>query len=170
MKENVENALKKIKPSLQADGGDVELVEVNEDGVIKVKLTGTCAGCPMSQMTLKMGIEKMLKEEVPGVKVYLKPSKIKRQIRLRKKEVEKYRLIFKKDKYMETYYESLQEQRNQELMTIMEFLNVKTMKLPYVNLKKLNPESLSEIIGNYREITSELKNSKIDAYVKKNVI
>ena len=68
MKENVENALKKIKPSLQADGGDVELVEVNEDGVIKVKLTGTCAGCPMSQMTLKMGIEKILKEEVPGVK------------------------------------------------------------------------------------------------------
>ncbi|UCB45997.1 MAG: NifU family protein [Spirochaetota bacterium] len=68
MKENVENALKKIKPSLQADGGDVELVEVNEDGVIKVKLTGACSGCPMSQMTLKMGIEKMLKEEVPGVK------------------------------------------------------------------------------------------------------
>lgn len=68
MKENVENALKKIKPSLQADGGDVELIEVNEDGVIKVKLTGTCAGCPMSQMTLKMGIEKILKEEVPGVK------------------------------------------------------------------------------------------------------
>jgi Fe-S cluster biogenesis protein NfuA len=68
MKENVENALKKIKPSLQADGGDVELVEVNEDGVIKVRLTGACSGCPMSQMTLKMGIEKMLKEEVPGVK------------------------------------------------------------------------------------------------------
>ena len=68
MKENVENALKKIKPSLQADGGDVELVEGNEDGVIKVKLTGACSGCPMSQMTLKMGIEKMLKEEVPGVK------------------------------------------------------------------------------------------------------
>jgi Fe-S cluster biogenesis protein NfuA len=68
MKENIENALNKIKPSLQADGGDVELVEVTEDGVIKVKLTGTCAGCPMSQMTLKMGIEKILKEEVPGVK------------------------------------------------------------------------------------------------------
>jgi Fe-S cluster biogenesis protein NfuA len=68
MKENIENALNKIKPSLQADGGDVELVEVTEDGVIKVKLTGTCSGCPMSQMTLKMGIERILKEEVPGVK------------------------------------------------------------------------------------------------------
>jgi Fe-S cluster biogenesis protein NfuA len=68
MKENIENALNKIKPSLQADGGDVELVEVTEDGVIKVRLTGACGGCPMSQMTLKMGIEKILKEEVPGVK------------------------------------------------------------------------------------------------------
>jgi Fe-S cluster biogenesis protein NfuA len=68
MKDDIENALAKIKPSLQADGGDVELVEVTEDGVIKVKLTGTCAGCPMSQMTLKMGIERILKEEVPGVK------------------------------------------------------------------------------------------------------
>jgi len=68
MKEDIENALAKIKPSLQADGGDVELVEVTEDGVIKVKLTGSCSGCPMSQMTLKMGIERILKEEVPGVK------------------------------------------------------------------------------------------------------
>ncbi len=68
MKEDIENALNKIKPSLQADGGDVELVEVGEDGVIKVKLTGACGGCPMSQMTLKMGIEKILKDEVPGVK------------------------------------------------------------------------------------------------------
>jgi len=68
MKDDIVNALAKIKPSLQADGGDVELVEVTEDGVIKVKLTGTCAGCPMSQMTLKMGIERILKEEVPGVK------------------------------------------------------------------------------------------------------
>ena len=58
MKDDIENALAKIKPSLQADGGDVELVEVTEDGVIKVKLTGTCAGCPMSQMTLKMGIRR----------------------------------------------------------------------------------------------------------------
>ncbi|MBN2324523.1 MAG: NifU family protein [Spirochaetes bacterium] len=68
MKDEVEKALAKIKPSLQADGGDVELVEVTEGGVIKVKLTGSCHGCPMSQITLKMGIEKILKEEVPGVK------------------------------------------------------------------------------------------------------
>ncbi len=67
MKEKVEKALNKIRPSLQADGGDVELVEVKDNGVVKVKLTGACAGCPMSQMTLKMGIEKLLKKEVPGV-------------------------------------------------------------------------------------------------------
>jgi Fe-S cluster biogenesis protein NfuA len=68
MKDDVETVLAKIKPSLQADGGDVELVEVTEDGVIKVRLTGSCSGCPMSQMTLKMGIERILKDEVPGVK------------------------------------------------------------------------------------------------------
>jgi len=68
MKEKVEATLGKIRPSLQADGGDVELVEVTPDGVVKVKLTGACGGCPMSQMTLKMGIEKMLKQEVPEVK------------------------------------------------------------------------------------------------------
>jgi Fe-S cluster biogenesis protein NfuA len=68
MKEQVENVLNKIKPSLQADGGDVELVEVGEDGVIKVKLTGACGSCPMSQMTLKMGIERLLKKEIPEVK------------------------------------------------------------------------------------------------------
>ena len=68
MKEQVENVLNKIKPSLQADGGDVELVEVGEDGIIKVKLKGACGSCPMSQMTLKMGIERILKEEVPEVK------------------------------------------------------------------------------------------------------
>lgn len=67
-KEQVENVLNKIKPSLQADGGDVELIEVGEDGIIKVKLTGACGSCPMSQMTLKMGIERILKEEVPEVK------------------------------------------------------------------------------------------------------
>ena len=67
MKEKVEKALSKVRPSLQADGGDVELVGVNDDGVVKVKLTGACAGCPMSQMTLKMGIERILKKEVPGV-------------------------------------------------------------------------------------------------------
>ncbi|MBW2111436.1 MAG: NifU family protein, partial [Deltaproteobacteria bacterium] len=61
MKENVENALQKVRPSLQADGGDVRLVDVDEDGLVKVKLMGACGGCPMSQMTLKMGIEKILK-------------------------------------------------------------------------------------------------------------
>jgi Fe-S cluster biogenesis protein NfuA len=67
MKERVEEALKKIRPALQADGGDVELVEVKEDGVVQVRLTGACGGCPMSQMTLKMGIERVLKKEVPEV-------------------------------------------------------------------------------------------------------
>ena len=67
MREQVEKALAKVRPSLQADGGDVELIDVN-DGVVKVRLTGACGGCPMSSMTLKNGIERMLKEEVPGVK------------------------------------------------------------------------------------------------------
>ncbi len=67
MKDKVEKALDKIRPALMADGGNVELVEV-EDGVVKVKLTGACAGCPMSQMTLKMGIERHLKKEIPEVK------------------------------------------------------------------------------------------------------
>jgi Fe-S cluster biogenesis protein NfuA len=68
MKEKVESALNKIRPALQADGGDVELVEVGEDGVVKVRLKGACSGCPMSQMTLKMGIERILKKEIPEVK------------------------------------------------------------------------------------------------------
>lgn len=68
MKEKVEAALNKIRPSLQADGGDVELIEVTSDGVVKVRLTGACRGCPMSQMTLKAGIEKVIKQEVPEVK------------------------------------------------------------------------------------------------------
>jgi Fe-S cluster biogenesis protein NfuA len=67
MKEKVEKALEKIRPSLQADGGDIELVDVI-DGVVKVKLKGACGGCPMSQMTLKMGVERVLKQEVPEVK------------------------------------------------------------------------------------------------------
>jgi Fe-S cluster biogenesis protein NfuA len=66
-KEQVQEALNKIRPSLQADGGDVELVEVNDSGVVKVRLTGACGGCPMSQMTLKMGIEKYLKQQLPEV-------------------------------------------------------------------------------------------------------
>ncbi len=68
MKDKVEKALEKIRPSLQADGGDMELVDVSEDGIVKVKLTGACRGCPMSQMTLKMGIEKALKQAIPEIK------------------------------------------------------------------------------------------------------
>jgi len=68
LKEKVEKALEKIRPSLRADGGDVELVEVTEDGIVKVKLQGACRGCPMSQMTLKLGIERTLKQEIPEVK------------------------------------------------------------------------------------------------------
>ena len=68
MQEKVEKALLKVRPSLQADGGDVELIEVSDEGVVKVKLTGACGGCPMASMTLKAGIERILKEEVPEVK------------------------------------------------------------------------------------------------------
>ena len=68
MKEKVEAALKKIRPMLQADGGDIELVDVSKDGVVKVKLTGACGCCPMSQMTLKNAVEQKLKKEVPGIK------------------------------------------------------------------------------------------------------
>ncbi len=68
MREAVEAALAKVRPMLQADGGDVELVEITEDGVVKVRLRGACGACPMSQMTLKMGIERYLKKEVPEVK------------------------------------------------------------------------------------------------------
>ena len=67
MKEKVEQALNKVRPALQADGGDVELVDVGSDGVVKVRLKGACGGCPMSQLTLKMGIERILKKEVPEV-------------------------------------------------------------------------------------------------------
>lgn len=68
LKEKVEEALKGIRPALQADGGDVELVEVTEDGVVKLRLKGACGCCPMSTYTLKMGIEQRLKEEIPEVK------------------------------------------------------------------------------------------------------
>lgn len=68
MKEKVEEALNKIRPMLQADGGNVDLVEVTADGIVKLKLTGSCGCCPMSQVTLKMGIERLLKEAVPEVK------------------------------------------------------------------------------------------------------
>ena len=68
MKDKIEAALKKIRPMLQADGGDIELVDVSKDGVVKVKLTGACGCCPMSQMTLKNAVEQKLKKEVPGIK------------------------------------------------------------------------------------------------------
>ena len=66
MKEKVEQALNTIRPMLQADGGDVELVDI-EDGVVKVRLKGACAGCPMSQMTIKNGVERILKDQIPEV-------------------------------------------------------------------------------------------------------
>jgi Fe-S cluster biogenesis protein NfuA len=67
IKAAVEQALAKIRPMLQRDGGDIELVEVS-DGMVKVRLTGACKGCPMSQMTMKQGVEKLLMKEVPGLK------------------------------------------------------------------------------------------------------
>jgi len=67
MRDKVEEVLDKIRPQLVMDGGNVELVEVN-DGIVKVKLTGACGGCPMATMTLKMGIEKILKQEIPEIK------------------------------------------------------------------------------------------------------
>jgi len=68
MREKVEKALDRIRPMLMADGGNVELIDVSRDGVVKLKLTGTCGCCPMSQMTLKNGVERILKQEVPEVK------------------------------------------------------------------------------------------------------
>ncbi|KXA99922.1 nitrogen fixation protein NifU [candidate division MSBL1 archaeon SCGC-AAA261C02] len=67
MREKVEEVLEKVRPQLQAHGGSVELVDVTEDGVVKVKLAGACAGCPLSTMTLSMGIERALKEEIPEI-------------------------------------------------------------------------------------------------------
>ncbi|MCX5873430.1 MAG: NifU family protein [Deltaproteobacteria bacterium] len=68
MKEEVQAALDLIRPQLQADGGDAEIVEITDEGIVKLRLKGACGGCPMSQMTLKMGIERILKEKVPAVK------------------------------------------------------------------------------------------------------
>ncbi len=68
MREKIEAALNRIRPALMADGGNVELIGVESDGTVRVKLTGTCGGCPMSQMTLKQGVERVIKEEVPEVK------------------------------------------------------------------------------------------------------
>jgi Fe-S cluster biogenesis protein NfuA len=67
MKEKVQAAIEKIRPMLKADGGDVELIGVSDAGVVQVRLQGACSGCPMSQMTLKNGIERIIKQEVPGV-------------------------------------------------------------------------------------------------------
>lgn len=68
LKDRVTDVLGKVRPLLQRDGGDVELVDVQEDGVVKVRLTGACSGCPMSTMTLKNAIESMLKQEIPEIK------------------------------------------------------------------------------------------------------
>ena len=67
-KEKVENALESVRPYLVADGGDVELVNINDDGIVEVRLTGACVGCPMSQMTLRAGIERALMRDVPEIK------------------------------------------------------------------------------------------------------
>ncbi|MDK1030661.1 MAG: NifU family protein [Planctomycetia bacterium] len=67
MREKVEEVLAEIRPMLQADGGDIELVEVDDEGVVKVRLRGACAGCPGAQMTLSMGVERLLKEKIPEV-------------------------------------------------------------------------------------------------------
>jgi len=67
LKEKVAKALEKIRPLLQRDGGDVQLVDVQDDGIVKVKLVGACSGCPMSTMTLKNAIENTIKQEVPGI-------------------------------------------------------------------------------------------------------
>ena len=68
MKDKVEDAIKQVRPMLQRDGGDIELVSVEQDGTVKVRLKGACGSCPMSTMTLKMGVEKFLKQQVPQVK------------------------------------------------------------------------------------------------------
>ena len=68
MEEEIKKALESIRPFLQADNGDVELVEISDDGIVKVKLTGDCENCPMSGMTLRAGIERSIMNQVPGVK------------------------------------------------------------------------------------------------------
>ena len=68
MREEVLKVLEQVRPGLQADGGDVELVDVTTDGTVQVRLKGACGSCPMSTMTLKMGIERAMKDQIPGVK------------------------------------------------------------------------------------------------------
>lgn len=67
LRERVQDVLNTIRPSLQADGGDVELLDVDPDGIVKVRLQGACHGCPMAAMTLQMGIERILKSQIPEV-------------------------------------------------------------------------------------------------------
>ena len=68
MKAEVEKVIEEIQPHLRADGGDIELVDVDDEGVVKVRLKGACVGCPMSQMTLQLGVERYLKNKIPQVK------------------------------------------------------------------------------------------------------
>jgi len=68
LKEKVEDALKEVRPMLEADGGNVELISVSDDGKVTLRLTGACGSCPMSQMTLKMGVERIIKKQVPEIK------------------------------------------------------------------------------------------------------
>ncbi len=69
MRDKIEKVIdEQIRPGLQMDGGDIELVDIDSDGIVKVRLKGACGGCPMSQITLTMGVERKLKEEIPGVK------------------------------------------------------------------------------------------------------
>ena len=67
MREEVIQAIQDVRPSLQADGGDIEFIDLTDEGLVTVKLTGACNGCPMAQVTLKQGVEQYLKEKVPGV-------------------------------------------------------------------------------------------------------
>ncbi|HQP91907.1 MAG TPA: NifU family protein [Candidatus Omnitrophota bacterium] len=68
LKEKVEDALKEVRPMLEADGGSIELVDVTDDGKVKLRLTGACSSCPMSSMTLKMGVERVIKKRIPEIK------------------------------------------------------------------------------------------------------
>ena len=68
LRKKVEKALESVRPHLQADGGNIELIDVNEDGIVKVKLTGSCGGCPMAAMTLQYGVTNAIKQAVPEVK------------------------------------------------------------------------------------------------------
>jgi Fe-S cluster biogenesis protein NfuA len=68
LRDEVEKLIRDIQPTLRADGGDIELVDVNEEGIVKVRLKGACAGCPMARMTLELGVERYLKSKIPQVR------------------------------------------------------------------------------------------------------